>query len=245
MLLSPLLVSLNRLRDQNYLLSSLPQLNNPTQLQQQHLPLSAYGQVECKFLNKMNYSKCINNSVYYLEIKPIFCQSSAWSKKILNFHLSALIAMDTFCQCSSTFQQLPMVYIKSLNGCSPWSRPGSLRLFIFIFFPPPASHHTPSQFFCTKLGKKHYEILLCCKVSATLNLGIVFPSRLLEVKYLQGTDSKLTCTETTMMQELTMFNSSVCLPVEISTIYFFTEVCAHTNSHRLKEKWEPSTSNQQ
>lgn len=84
-----------------------------------------------------------------------------------------------------------MVYIKSLNGCSPWSRPGSLRLFIFfIFFPPPASHHTPSQFFCTKLGKKHYEILLCCKVSATLNLGIVFPSRLLEVKYLQGIDSK-------------------------------------------------------
>lgn len=121
------------------------------------------------------------------------------------------------------------------------------QAFYFYFLP---STRIPPHTFTILLHKIRKKTLwdpatLCCKVSATLNLGIVFPSRLLEVKYLQGTDSKLTCTETTMMQELTMFNSSVCLPVEISTIYFFTEVCAHTNSHRLKEKWEPSTSIQQ
>lgn len=137
MLPPSLLVSLNRLRGQNYLLGSLPQINNPTQLPQQHLPLPVYGQVERKLLNKMNYSKYTKNSGYYLEIKPIFCQSSAWSKKILNFNLSALTAMDTLCQCASTFQQLPMVYIKSLNGCSLWK----LQAFYFFYFlpslPPP------------------------------------------------------------------------------------------------------------
>lgn len=192
MLLSPLLVSLNGLRDQNYLLSSLPQLNNPMQLQQQHLPLSAYGQVECKFLNKMNYSKYIKNSVYYLEIKPIFCQSSACSKKILNLYLSALIAsyghillvLQHFPAAPHGLHQEPSWMLSLEQTWKPQA------FYFFIFFPPPASHHTPSQFFCTKLGKKHYEILLCCKVSATLNLGIVFPSRLLEVKYLQGIDSK-------------------------------------------------------
>lgn len=160
MLLSPLLVSLNGLRDQNYLLSSLPQLNNSMQLQQQHLHLHM-GRLSAS-LNKMNYSKYIKNSVYYLEIKPIFCQSSAWSKKILNFHLSALIAsyghillvLQHFPAAPHGLHQEPSWMLSLEQTWKPQA------FYFFIFFPPPASHHTPSQFFCTKLGKKHYEILL-------------------------------------------------------------------------------------
>lgn len=65
--------------------------------------------------------------------------------------------------------------------------------FLFFYFLP--STHIPPHTFTILLHKIRKKTLwdpatLCCKVSATLNLGIVFPSRLLEVKYLQGIDSK-------------------------------------------------------
>lgn len=67
------------------------------------------------------------------------------------------------------------------------------QAFYFFYFLP--STRIPPHTFTILLHKIRKKTLwdpatLCCKVSATLNLGIVFPSRLLEVKYLQGIDSK-------------------------------------------------------
>lgn len=201
--------------------------------------------MECKLLNRKSYSKL--NSWYYLEIKPIFCQNSAQSKKKRNFHLSVLIATDTLCQCSSTLRSSSPWWESAsrslLDGCSPWSRPSSLR-HIFFF-------SSYSQCFPTKLGKTWWELdIYCCK-------GSVHCSNHSEVGhcFLQGYFEQNIWREPTisdagysLKDQKSCKTSLRSVHLSVSLLSFPVVISlqkSHTGSHRLKEKQKPSTTIQQ